>query len=43
MVPVTTGVSSNGLIEIKSDLSNQQIVIKNAFTLLMKLKNNGEE
>jgi cobalt-zinc-cadmium efflux system membrane fusion protein len=43
MIPVVTGVSSNGLIEIQTDLGNQQIVIKNAYTLLMKLKNSGEE
>jgi cobalt-zinc-cadmium efflux system membrane fusion protein len=43
LVPVVTGENTNGYIEIKSDLSNQKIVIKNAFTLLMKLKNNGEE
>lgn len=43
MIPVVTGVSSNGLIEIQTDLGTQQIVIKNAYTLLMKLKNSGEE
>ena len=43
MIPVVTGVSSNGLIEIQGALENQQIVIKNAYTLLMKLKNSGEE
>jgi cobalt-zinc-cadmium efflux system membrane fusion protein len=43
MISVITGVSSNGLIEVKTDLSNQQVVVKNAYTLLMKLKNNGEE
>jgi cobalt-zinc-cadmium efflux system membrane fusion protein len=43
MIPVVTGVSSNGLIEIQAALDNQQIVIKNAYTLLMKLKNNGDE
>jgi cobalt-zinc-cadmium efflux system membrane fusion protein len=43
MIPVVTGVSSNGLIEIQTDLGNQQIVIKNAYTLLMKLKNSVEE
>jgi cobalt-zinc-cadmium efflux system membrane fusion protein len=43
MIPVVTGESSNGLIEIQGALENQQIVIKNAYTLLMKLKNSGEE
>ncbi|MEN9696757.1 MAG: hypothetical protein RLZ56_178 [Bacteroidota bacterium] len=40
---VTVGVAANGFVEIKTDLSNKQIVTKNAYTLLMKLKNNGEE
>jgi cobalt-zinc-cadmium efflux system membrane fusion protein len=39
---VETGVSSNGLVEIKSIIGSQQVVVKNAYTLLMKLKNNGE-
>jgi len=43
MVPVITGVNSNGVVEIQTDLYNQQVVLKNAYTLLMKLKNNGEE
>jgi cobalt-zinc-cadmium efflux system membrane fusion protein len=43
LVPVNIGMNVNGLVEIKSDLANQQIVLKNAFTLLMKLKNNGDE
>ena len=43
MISVVTGVNSNGLLEIKTDLTNKQIVVKNAYTLLMKLKNNGEE
>jgi cobalt-zinc-cadmium efflux system membrane fusion protein len=43
MIPVVTGVSSNGLIEIQAELGNQQIVIKNAYTLLMKLKNSSED
>jgi cobalt-zinc-cadmium efflux system membrane fusion protein len=43
LVPVNTGMNVNGLVEIKSDLNNQQVVLKNAFTLLMKLKNNGDE
>ena len=43
MIAVVTGISTNGLIEIKNDLGNQQVVIKNAYTLLMKLKNSSEE
>jgi cobalt-zinc-cadmium efflux system membrane fusion protein len=43
LVPVVTGMNVNGLVEIKTDLANQQVVLKNAFTLLMKLKNNGDE
>jgi cobalt-zinc-cadmium efflux system membrane fusion protein len=43
MLPVETGVNSNGYVEIKTDLGNQQVVTKNAFTLLMKLKNSAEE
>ncbi len=43
LVSVTTGINSDGFVEIKTDLSNMQVVIKNAYTLLMKLKNNGEE
>lgn len=39
---VETGVSSNGLVEIKTIIGSQQVVVKNAYTLLMKLKNNGE-
>lgn len=43
LVPVETGIHSNGLVEVNTLLKNQKIVIKNAFTLLMKLKNSGEE
>ena len=43
LVPVVIGTNSNGLVEVKTDLNNQQVVVKNAFTLLMKLKNSGEE
>ncbi len=43
LILVETGVHSNGFAEIKTNLDNQQIVIKNAFTLLMKLKNSVEE
>jgi cobalt-zinc-cadmium efflux system membrane fusion protein len=43
LVPVETGLTTNGLIEIKTDLGTQEIVTKNAYTLLMKLKNSSEE
>lgn len=42
MLPVETGGSNNGYIEIKSDLAASKIVTKNAYTLLMKMKNSGE-
>ena len=40
MIPVELGVSNNGYVEIKTNLDNQEIVTKNAYTLLMQLKNN---
>ncbi len=40
MIPVEVGVSNNGFIEIKTDLGKQEVVITNAYTLLMQLKNN---
>jgi cobalt-zinc-cadmium efflux system membrane fusion protein len=45
LTSVTTGIKENGFIEVKNknELSNKQIVTKNAYTLLMKLKNTGEE
>ena len=43
LVPVETGVASNGLVEIKTNLGGQEIVTKNAYTLLMKLKNSAGE
>lgn len=42
MISVKTGISDEGFTEIKSTLPPNKIVIKNAYTLLMKLKNNGE-
>jgi cobalt-zinc-cadmium efflux system membrane fusion protein len=42
MVPVELGVSSNGYVEIKTNLEKQAIVTKNAYTLLMQLKNNAD-
>ena len=43
MVPVETGVTQDNIIEITSALPENKIVIKNAYTLLSKAKNNGEE
>ncbi len=40
MVPIEIGVSNSGFIEIKTDLGKQEVVITNAYTLLMQLKNN---
>ena len=47
MIPVQTGTTQNGKVEIKTDtmndLLNDSFVVKGAYTLLMKLKNTGEE
>ena len=44
MVPVVTGMESKGMIEIISGISAaQKVVVVNAYTLLMKLKNSAEE
>jgi cobalt-zinc-cadmium efflux system membrane fusion protein len=43
MIPVEVGLNTKGWIEIKTNLNQSNIVIKNAYTLLMKLKNNAEE
>jgi len=43
LLPVETGSSSDGFIEIKSPIPGGSIVVKNAYTLLMKLKNSAEE
>ena len=40
MVPVEIGVSNDGFVEIKTDLGKQEVVLTNAYTLLMQLKNN---
>ncbi|MNV28566.1 Cobalt-zinc-cadmium resistance protein CzcB [compost metagenome] len=42
MTPVQTGSSNEGFTELKSQLPSKNIVIKGAYTLLMKLKNNEE-
>ena len=45
MVKVETGTHENGYIEVKNNegFMNKQIVIKGAYTILMKLKNKSEE
>jgi cobalt-zinc-cadmium efflux system membrane fusion protein len=43
LVAVVLGVTTNGFIEVKTNLQGQDIVLKNAYTLLMKLKNSSEE
>lgn len=42
MVPVKTGISNEGFTQINTPLTSGKIVTKNAYTLLMKLKNSGE-
>lgn len=42
MIPIKTGNSDEGFTEIKSPVPSQKIVTKNAYTLLMKLKNSGD-
>jgi len=45
MTKVQTGVSENGMIEILSagDLSKKEIVLRKAYSLLMKMKNTKED
>ena len=45
MIKIETGTKENGFIEVKNNdvFTNKQIVIKGAYTLLMKLKNKSEE
>lgn len=43
MRKVETGVINNGFIEIKSALDVKSIVVKNAYAILMKMKNSEEE
>lgn len=42
LVSIDIGVTTNGFVEVKTDLKGQDIVLKNAYTLLMKLKNSSE-
>ncbi|MCC3216015.1 efflux RND transporter periplasmic adaptor subunit [Chryseobacterium sp. X308] len=45
LTPVTSGETENGFVQIMNtdDFKNKKIVIKNAYTLLMKLKNTADE
>jgi len=45
LIPVMFGEAENGFIQIKNfeDFKNRKIVTKNAYTLLMKLKNTASE
>ncbi|MCD1117639.1 efflux RND transporter periplasmic adaptor subunit [Chryseobacterium turcicum] len=45
LTPVTVGETENGFVQIMNadDFKNKKIVIKNAYTLLMKLKNTADE
>lgn len=43
MTPVETRTSNGGFTEIKSNIGNKEVVTRNAYTLLMKMKNGGEE
>lgn len=43
MTPVEIGTSNGGYTEIKSNIGEQPIVTRNAYTLLMKMKNGAEE
>jgi cobalt-zinc-cadmium efflux system membrane fusion protein len=42
MLPVETGTYNNGYVEIRNPLPEGEVVIKNAYTILMKMKNNAE-
>ena len=43
MLPVVTGMESKGMVEIVSGITaTQKVVVANAYTLLMKLKNSSE-
>lgn len=43
MTPVETGMATAGFTEIVSELKSRDVVVKNAYTLLMQLKNTEEE
>ncbi len=47
MIPIETGVIQNGMVEVKTNetinLNEQKLVLKNAYSLLGKLKNKTDE
>ncbi|MCW2798524.1 MAG: hypothetical protein JWM79_4021 [Nocardioides sp.] len=43
MLPIEPGIADNGYTTIKTDISGKNIVVKNAYALLMKMKNSSEE
>jgi hypothetical protein len=45
MLEVTPGISQGGKIQITpvSDITGKKVALSNAYTLLMKLKNQAEE
>lgn len=45
MLPVTIGTQENGYVQIlnSNELAGKNIVVQNAYTLLMKLKNAAED
>ncbi|WP_131539362.1 efflux RND transporter periplasmic adaptor subunit [Pedobacter nototheniae] len=43
MIPVETGANLDGFTEIKTKAKPANIVTKNAYSILMKMKNSGEE
>jgi cobalt-zinc-cadmium efflux system membrane fusion protein len=43
LLAVDLGMTTNGFVEVKTNLNQKTVVIQNAYTLLMKLKNSGEE
>lgn len=43
LTPVETGISNDGFVELKTPTNGNRIVLKNAYTILMKMKNSSEE
>lgn len=43
ILPVEVGNANDGYVEIRSQLPERKFVLENAYTLLMKMKNGGEE
>lgn len=43
LIAVETGVSNDGFVEIKTVIPPTNIITKNAYTILMKMKNSAEE